>query len=170
MMNNIFRILVVFCVLLSFKFPAYAAQSVALNGETLLTETLGKLKIQVRIKTHEMAIGKPSDKRPDKIELNCTYSKYPCSLVDALEISINGKSLFVPRSSFCSFADLNFVGLQLIHGKFVLTLKGGDTSESYIGKIVFNRERVISRTVSSALTPNDILEETHYKKQLETFD
>lgn len=169
-MIYISRLLFIFCILLSFKLPAHAAQSVASNGETLLAETLGKFKVQVRIKAHEMAIGKPSDKRPDKIESNCTYSRYPCSVVDALEISVDGKSLYVPRSAFCSFTDLNSVELQRVHEEFVLVLKGGDASESYIGKIVFAQGRVISRNVSSAIAPDDVLEETRYNKQVETFE
>jgi hypothetical protein len=145
-------------------------QAVTSNGETFLAEASGKFKVQVRIKAHEIPIGNQSEKRPDKIESNCTYSKYPCSLVDVLEISINGKLLFVPRSSFCSFSDLNFVKLQLTKKGYVLTLEGGDASEGYIGRIVFNHKRVISRAVSSALAPNYILEETIYKKQVEEFN
>lgn len=169
MMHTI-RIFVILCILLSVKFSAHAAQPVVSNGETILVATSGKFKVQVRIKVHEMAIGKPSDQKPEKVGSNCTYSRYPCLLVDALEISVNDKLLFVPRSSYCSFADLISVELQLEHEPFVLTLKGGDASESYIGKILFDQGRVIGRDVSSALAPDDILEETRYKMQVETFD
>lgn len=169
-MNYIFRLLIVFCFLLSFGLSAEAAQPVASSGQTLLIKTLGNLKVQVRIKTHEIPIGKPSDKWPDKFESNCTYSRYPCSVVDNLEIAVNGESLFIPRSAFCSFADLSSIELRLARQEFILTLKGGDASESYVGKIVFDRERVISRNVSSALAPDDVLEETHYNKQVEAFD
>ena len=43
-------------------------------------------------------------------------------------------------------------------------------SEAYIGMIMFDRDRVIRRSVSSALSKDDVLEETTYKKQSETFE
>ena len=168
-MNYIFRILAVFCFFLSLELSAKAAQPIASNGETVLSETLGKFKVRIKIKTHEVSIGKPSDKRPDKLESSCTYSRYPCSVVDIVEISVNGKSLFVPRSAFCSFADLNSIELhQRTRQEFILTLTGGDASESYVGKITFSRERVIRRNVASNLAPDDVLEETHYNKQVDS--
>jgi hypothetical protein len=169
-MNYMIRVFIILCVFLSFRFPACAADSVKSNGETLLVKAFGKFKVQIRIRTHEIIIGKPSDKRPDKTESSCTYSRYPCSMVDSLEISVNGAPLFVPRSSFCSFSDLNFIELELIREELVLVLKGGDASESYVGRIVFDQDRIIRKNVSSALAPNSILEETRYMKQVETLD
>jgi hypothetical protein len=102
------RLLVLFGMVLAMD-VAHADQGpvvVASQGETIIASTSGKLKIQVKIKTHEVQIGKPSDARPTVIESNCTYSKYPCSIVDRLEITVNGVALFVPRSAFCSLADV----------------------------------------------------------------
>src|SRR5271168_4196299 len=78
--------------------------SVASRGKTLVVATAGKLAVRVTIITHEMQIGKPSDGRPVVIQSNCTYSKYPCSIVDRVEVTVNGDPLFVPRSAFCDLA------------------------------------------------------------------
>jgi hypothetical protein len=157
------------CVLLASSVTladsAPAVQSstrIASQGETVIVGTAGRLKVEVRIKAHEVPIGKPSDPRPTAIEPSCTYSKYPCSIVDRLDITVNGKPLFVPRSAFCCLADLNTAEIIAIEKGAILTLNGGDASESYIAKIEFNATDVKRRILSSATEPSQPLEETIY--------
>lgn len=133
------------------------------QGESLIATASGRQIVRVRINTHEMDIGKPSDERPAVIQSNCTYSKYPCSIVDSVEISVNGKPLFTPRSVFCDLADLGNAELKAVgKEKFLLTLYGGDASEVYIVKIWFNEAAVSRRTMSSGLSPRQVLQETNY--------
>jgi hypothetical protein len=144
---------------------SYADQSttrVASRGETLVVATAGKLSVQVKIKTHEIQIGKPSDPRPVLIESSCTYSRYPCSVVDRIDITVNGKPLFVPRSAFCDLADLNDAQIELSKKGSILTLGGGDASETYVAKIEFDATSVKRRTLSSSLEQNRPLQETIY--------
>lgn len=146
-----------------------AAQStaeVASSGETIVSTTTGKLSVQAMIKTHEMQIGKPSDVRPAEGESSCTYSKYPCSIVDRLGITVNGRSLFVPRSAFCDLADLTRAEIKVSDSQAVLVLHGGDASESYIVRITFDSAGVIRRTFSSATSPALLLQETDYHTQV----
>jgi hypothetical protein len=139
-----------------------ASTRVASQGETLIVATAGKLKADVRIKTHLVQIGKPSDPRPAAIESSCTYSKYPCSIVDRLDVTVNGAPIFVPRSAFCGLADLNTAELKPVDKGAILTLNGGNASESYIAKIEFDAAHVKRRILSSAMEPNQPLEETIY--------
>ena len=139
---------------------AKAEVAVSLRGETLVTATAGKLTAQ--IKTHEVQIGKPSDQRPTTIESNCTYSRYPCSLVDRIDITVNGSKLYVPRSVFCDLADLTAAELTAGQKTSTLTLYGGDASEAYIVKVEFDTTAVKRRTLSSRLSPNEPLQETIY--------
>lgn len=139
-----------------------ASSKVASQGETLVAATTNKFKVQVKIKTHEMQIGKPSDGRPIMIESNCTYSKYPCSIVDRLDISVNGTSLFVPRSAFCDLADLNKAEIKVDEKGLSLRLYGGGASESYVVKIEFNAAEVKRRTLSSTVLPDQPTQETIY--------
>ena len=142
---------------------SFAGQArVASRGETVVAATAGKLTVQVRIRTHEMPIGEPYDPRPAVIESNCTYSKYPCSIVDRVDITVNGKPLFVPRSAFCDLADLNEAEVKADEEGSILKLGGGDASESYIAKIEFDATHVRRRTLSSATEPDQPLQETIY--------
>jgi hypothetical protein len=83
-----------FCLLLCLALisPIGRAQSsdpvtpVASSGETAVRGKVGKDTVVVFIKTHEVPIGQPTDVRPPDIESNCTYSKYPCSIVDRVKI------------------------------------------------------------------------------------
>jgi hypothetical protein len=129
------------------------------NGETLITMVSGKWNARVKISSHEVQIGKPSDKRPEVIRTNCTYSRYPCSIVDFIDITVNGKTIIVPRSAFCDLADLNTAEVQMKGYHLVLMLTGGDASEFYNVEIAFDSEGVTRRVMSSDDEP---LQETFY--------
>jgi hypothetical protein len=164
-MKHVFKILV--CLLFIWA-PGLSAETVqqrtpiASNGETDLVANSPKLSVQVKIRTHEVQIGKPSDERPRVIRSNCTYSKYPCSLVDSIEIMVSGKLIVVPRSVFSDLADLNMGELKVAQKESTLTLVSGDASESHIIKIEFDAARVKRRVVSSGMAQNQPLQETNY--------
>jgi hypothetical protein len=143
------------------------SKPVASQGDTLVFSTIGKLATKVTITTHEVQIGKPSDGRPDVILSNCTYSKYPCSVVDRLQIVVNGNPLFVPRSAFADLADLNNAEIEGSKNGWVLRLGGGDASETYIVRIEFDGAQVTRRTVSSGTLPNKPMQETIYHRVVE---
>ena len=124
---------------------------VAAQGETKITATLGGTRVAVQFFTHKVDIGKPSDEPPKRRMSSCTYSRIPCSLTDAVEISVAGHPVFVPRSAFADLADINGAELHLIApGRFRLALTGGDASEAYEANIVFDRHRVRERTVTAS--------------------
>lgn len=132
------------------------------KGETVVVAKSAKLNIRVTIKTHEMQIDKPSDKRPDVIRSSCTYSRYPCSVVDYIDILVNGKPIIVPRSVFCDLADLNTAEVQIKQEDAIIVLTDGDASESYIVKIEFDTERVKRRVTASGMLPDEPSQETTY--------
>lgn len=123
---------------------------VASQGVTDVTAAFGKTQISVKITTHEVEIGKPSDKWPQKKLSSCTYSRFPCSLVDYVEISVNGNTLFLARSVYADLADVVEASLrQNKKGQFVLTLGGGDASESYTVEAEFDGNLVRQRIFMS---------------------
>lgn len=157
-------LLACFCMALSAS-QAHAQQTsvgVAAQGETIVSASAGKLTVEVRIKTHEVQIGKPSDPRSTVVQSNCTYSRYPCSLVDQLGIVVNGTPLFVPRSAFCDLADVNQAEISFGAEGAFLRLDGGDGAESFIVKIEFDKTRVKRRSVAAGEAPEELLEETNY--------
>ena len=136
---------------------------IAEKGETVIVAKFAKFNVQVKIRTHEVQIGKPSDRIPDVIRSGCSYSKYPCSIVDYLDIFVNDKRILVPRSVFCDLADLNTGEVKIEPKKGILTLIGGDASASYIVKIEFDKERVKRRVTSSGMLPDEPSQETIYR-------
>jgi hypothetical protein len=61
---------------------------IAPNGETAIVSSSARVHVWVLVRTHEMQIGEPSEGRPDVIRSSCTYSKYPCSIVDGIDIFV----------------------------------------------------------------------------------
>ena len=84
-----------------------------------------------------------------------------CSVVDGLEIGVNGETLFVPRSVFSDRADLNGAEIRPDKDGVVLVLSGGDASESYELRITFDAEHVTGRTLISGEF-GDVLQKTTY--------
>lgn len=136
-----------------------------LNDETVIVADSMKFKVRVKIGTHEVQIGEPSDERPDIIRSACTYSRYPCSIVDYIDISVNDKPLWVPRSVFCDLADLNTAEVKFWQNEITLILNGGDASESYMVEIEFDakglkRRRILPSELGTE--PVEPSEETTY--------
>ena len=165
-MNKAARVLaVVFGLSLLSEFDSNSGQhraAIASGGETLLRATSGKSSVRVLMRTHEVQNGSPSEPSEKSRDLGCTNSRFPCSLVDKIEIVVNEEELFVPRSVFADLADLSFGELKLEKAKFTLILVGGDASESYVVKVQFGPAAISRRVFSSALLPNKPLQETIY--------
>lgn len=125
---------------------------IASKGTTVVDAAFGKIQVSVKITTREVDIGKPSDPRPEKILSSCTYSRVPCSLIDYMEISVNGNSMFVARSVYADLADVSVANLrQRKKNQFVLILSGGDASEGYSVEITFDKNAVKQRVFISGL-------------------
>jgi hypothetical protein len=132
------------------------------RGETTIAATPGNLMVQAKIKMHEVQIGKPSDARPTVIESNCTYSKYPCSIVDRIDLIVNGTTVFVPRSAFCDLADVTSAEIKADKKGWILRLYGGDGAESFIVKLEFDATHVKRRTRAGGESADQLSEETRY--------
>ncbi|WP_243359535.1 hypothetical protein [Fundidesulfovibrio terrae] len=132
------------------------------QGEIVLECSIGYSKARVRVTTHEVDIGKAGDPWPEKKMSSCTYSRFPCSVVDGIDLFVDGKSLFVPRSVFSDLSDLGSATLSADGPRTTLTMRGGDASEAYTVVIVFDRERVLRRAVYSSLSPTIPSQETVY--------
>ncbi len=135
---------------------------IASKGETVIVAKSAKFNVHVKIRTHEVQIGKPGVKIPDVIRSSCSYSQYPCSIVDYVDIFVNDKRIFVPRSVFCDLADLNTGEVKIEQKKAMLILIGGDASASLIVRIEFDEERVNRRVAFSGMLPDEPSQETTY--------
>jgi hypothetical protein len=77
------------------------------HGETRLDRRTSTLDVTVMFKTRKVDIGKPSEVEPSNTSkvFPCTYSRYPCSVVESIKINVDGKPLEVPRGAFRDLAD-----------------------------------------------------------------
>jgi len=116
------------------------------QGEISLSATFDNSRILVTFWTRTIDIGAQSDVYPERKFTSCTYSRNPCSSVELIEIKFNDEDLFVSRSIFADLADINTASLRR-KGKdqFILTLNGGDASESYTVDITFNNISIKQR-------------------------
>jgi hypothetical protein len=133
------------------------------NGRTVIAAGFHDMKVRIQLITHQVNIGKPSDKKPGTVRSNCTYSRYPCSIVDAIDITVNGASVIVPRSVFSDLADLNYGQVGIMQKSSILTMAGGDASESYVVRIRFNRERITGRSLFDGESGEKLQETTYYR-------
>ena len=157
-MRQIIKIVVCLIILFAAGIHAETVQDkkfVVQNGETLIGAHSEKLNVRVKIVTHTVDIGKPFDEKPKVVHSSCTYTKYPCSIVDAIDITVNGKPFFVPRSTFCDISDLNTAEVKIIEeNKSILTLIGGHELGSYIVKIEFDKDRIKRRSLIDPELPD----------------
>jgi len=135
------------------------------EGATDISVVFGKTALFIKIITHEKDIGKPSDGWPKKRLTSCTYSRYPCSLVDSIGIIVNDKELFLPRSIYSDLADISTAEISMKQGQFILTLRVGDASESYTTKIYFDNIKVHKRKVFNNFD-GQLMQETIYYSSL----
>lgn len=160
-MNKLWARLVLVVVIEMCAASASTPVVIKSSGDTVVSSRFGEVGVRVKIRTHELPNG-TTDKPLKPPDSSCTMSRMPCSVVDSIEISVAGAPVFVPRSVFADLADVNNAELAMEKGRYVLTLIGGDASESYIVKIVFNRTRITYRSLTSGEFPEHPLQETIY--------
>lgn len=138
------------------------AVEVAKQGVTELNEAFSRNKISVKITTLEVDIGEPSDPWPEKKLTSCTYSRFPCSLVNDVEVAVDGNDLFVARSVYADLADINWASLREKRaGRYILTMNGGDASESYTAEVEFDEKMVRRREFISNFN-EQVVQRTEY--------
>ncbi|MFN8579368.1 MAG: hypothetical protein U0163_00115 [Gemmatimonadaceae bacterium] len=135
---------------------------VASTGNTVVATTTGGALVQATIRAREVDIGPYGTPRPAKSESNCTYSQYPCTLVDRIDIAIGGHPVLVPKAVFRDLADVHWASVSGTKGKWVLDLLCGDASETYRERIEFDAARVnrIRIFAGSDTSPGAVLMET----------
>jgi len=143
------------------KMRTGTAISVVRNGTSLLQANINGTSVRVAIAAYRIDIGKPKEP-PQERSNNCTYSSFPCSQVSSLQISVGGASLFVPRSVFADCTDIEDMSLTMTEAEtYVLTLTGGDASETYSVKVFFTAHQVTKRELYD-LESNSLRQSTTY--------
>jgi hypothetical protein len=142
--------------------PAESAEAILPNGRSVISEMMDGQSVGVELITHTVDIGTPTSVRHSAAAANCTFSRFPCSVLDSLALSLDGYKMFVPRSAFCGVSDLRTAALVHHDKRFVLIMQGADASEAYILKIAFDKSGVHTRVLFAASEPAMPLETTQY--------
>jgi hypothetical protein len=151
-------------VVMQWEEVALQGTTVAPQGVTEIGMVFDKTHISLKITTHEVDIGGAVVESPERNLSGCTYSKIPCSLVDYLEISINGHWLFVARSVYADLSDLGKASLrQGEGGDFELVLIGGNASESYTVCITFDKNRIKKRIMADNESAEFLQQTTYFE-------
>ena len=117
------------------------------NGKTLIQEKVARQAVIVSVIT--MTIPKQILETGMSLP-QCTGSRIPCSLTEAMRVSLNGTAAVLPRSAYADLGDLSSLELKGEGHSIVLVLKGGDASESYMAKLMFDHGALIRRELFSS--------------------
>lgn len=120
-----------------------------------------------RIKAHgnsltvQIDMGTGHIPREDPRHIGCRDNQ-GCYGVSQLKISVDGRSLFVPMSSFADLLNVKEARAIFSRGTATLVLSGGDAADGYRAEILFDSHMVRSRTLFSSLAPGEPLQKTEY--------
>lgn len=156
-----FKFLLCLLVLETFSVaPSNAAE----KGITFLatagtTVSLVEGRSQVKVTFHPTLI---SGAAIVKGEGGCSSSGAERAFLKSVEISVNDRALFVPRSAYADLVDLREATVRNDGKAFILTLSGGDAADSYYAQIFFDGKGVNRKKLFSSLDPDKPTEETRY--------
>jgi hypothetical protein len=130
------------------------------NGETRISAVLRDVKL---IAIFQTAIEQISNDDEIPRLPQCTYSRIPCVVTRQIQLSVNGNEIFLPRSVFADLGDVTSAEFSRSqNGRYVLTVWGGDASESYILRILFD-EKLRQRILYSGEDQSHPLQVTDYR-------
>jgi hypothetical protein len=155
--NMIARISLLVLVALSMSFSAHAQSEAPIQDDvTVLSTAAANRKVEITLTS---AIQNSIDVFPD-----AGPGQFPerFRVVRSLSIKVNGREIFVPHSAFADLVWVAHAELKVAKPISLLTISGGDASESYSAKIEFDQKAVRSRKVYSGEDPGAPTEQTRY--------
>lgn len=159
-MNFVKNLWIIFILCCQLCFTQSYALTIAPSGETTVSATLGKMKADVIFRTSIVHISDTEEKNRRFVQ--CTYSKIPCSLTERIRLLLDGNEVFIPRSAYSDLGDVSIAEFTMSGGKMMLTIKGGDASESYIAVLLFDKSGLLERRFYSGEDTEHPLEVSHY--------
>jgi hypothetical protein len=140
---------------------AQKSTGIALSGSTSIA--IASNSTQAKVILHASQRGEKSGARCDAVR----SSNMPnTTSLEAVEIIVNGKTLFVPRSAYLALNSLRQAALQADGRTFILELSGGDAAESYFVRIYFDARGVHRKKLFSSIDGAVPLEDTHYRTSI----
>lgn len=75
---------------------------------------------------------------------------------------MNGVELSLPSAAYADLGDINSAAIEEKGDQIVITLDGGDASESYIAKLIFDKDRLVERRIYPGEDATEPVEISHY--------
>jgi len=130
--------------------------SISPTGTNTVTARLNRAQVKVTIRATRINSSHvlfPSEFIPGAKEV---------TIISKMEIAVNGKNLFVPRSVFLDVFDPHEASLEFQNGKFALRITEADASNSAFILVYFDAKEITRRMVYSQLEPDKAIEDTRY--------
>jgi hypothetical protein len=145
-----------FIVMCVFSWCLFAGESIKIpsKGSFVLDGIVNGENINISLCVR--SLGNGGDCCNDVLEPSALIGIY------CLRITVNGQSIFVPRSLYSDVLNPREMHLLRYKNNFKLVIVGGDGSDTYNVDILFGKTRVLSRAVYSYLVPGRPTEKTTY--------
>ncbi|MCC6544305.1 MAG: hypothetical protein IT392_07360 [Nitrospirae bacterium] len=126
------------------------------SGSTSISASSKKVKVNVTINTVRID-------DVEKLPWVWPIDHKTLTVIRNLDISINGRVLFVPRSVFVDLIDPAEASIRFIEGDTaVLTINGGDGANSYFVRVYFDSRKVKRKMLYDTLFPKEPMQDTQY--------
>jgi hypothetical protein len=134
------------------------------SGTTSIVGGTSSFYVDIAVVTHVIKNGTEDSPDSKALNIGCTNTAFPCSLVNSIQIIVNGSKVFVPQTLKCGLADLGGASLVVDSRArlAILTLYGGNGIGGYKTEIEFSDIQVHRKTKFKGEDPDVILEETRY--------
>ena len=155
-----------FIIILSICVPAFGwTQSLNKSLDLSLKDKLGSMSIEVHVFEQTDSCRFAVQSYEWGAEGAC-----PKKYIQSLEIKNGLHDLFVPISVFSDLGNPTKVTLNKLTklNQYVAVIEGGDAGSSYRAKIIFNKDRLLQRSVESRSFPKEANETTIYKFNFDT--
>ena len=86
------------------------------------------------------------------------------SVIQRMTITVDGQTLFVPRSVFADLFNARKASVVLEKAAFVLSIVGADGADLYLVRVYFDATMIHRRMVYDAFDSKTPVEETQYRK------
>lgn len=136
------RALIRFCLASAFLFcqasHSKPAVPIPQSGFTVISESFGKMKIEILVKTRMVSASKIKNRKYNRVNNNCAFDQSVCSAIDYLEIFVNDFSFGRPCWLTCGLYDLHSIELKPKGDGASLFLHSGDGAESEHAEVEFD--------------------------------
>ena len=142
-------VIIAFAARVSFAGPQ--GVKVAKEGDSCLRAVLNGKKVQITF--HTASLSKSDRGFPLALS---DYNEV--SVVQGISISVDGQTVWVPRSAYADLFNVRGADITFENGIFRLVTGGGGGADTYSVHVYFNTKRILKRETFNSFSPHKALE------------